>query len=388
MTVLWAPVRESFDSFRMALGDNVAVVTQGAGVDREVVVGGHRMVVIGPDIPAESAYALAEQLRIDRPEVGVILLRHRIEVSVLTQALRSGVRDVIQADDQAALVDAVQRNEALSVRLGAAVEDAGVAGHVVTVFSAKGGVGKTTVAVNLASYLSATGAHTLLVDLDLMFGDVGISLQLPPTTSIMDLVAMTGHLDAQGLASVVEQHDPTGLDVLVAPHDPADADRVPPELVSELIRLARTRYDYIVLDMPPSMPEHVLGAFDLSDLLVLVSTLDIPAVKNLRLAINTLDTLGGSQHNRLLILNRADLKVGLSAKDVEEAVKYPVVAKLPNSMTVPAASNRGVVLAVDEPKDQFAAAIREFADHQVRPHFGEKPTRAGGKRIHLRRRAQ
>ncbi|HWC22245.1 MAG TPA: AAA family ATPase [Flexivirga sp.] len=388
MTVLWDPAQSALDTFRIALGDDLDLVAHGAAVTREVDNGGHHLVVIGPDVPAESAYQLAEQLRIDRPAVGVLLLRHRLEVAVLTQALRSGVREVVQADDHAALVDAARRSEALSAQMGATSGGSDTTGHVVTVFSAKGGVGKTTVSVNLAAYLASNGARTLLIDLDLMFGDVGICLQLPPTTSIMDLVSMTGHLDAQGMASVVQRHEASGLDVLVAPHDPADADRVPADLVSELIRLARTNYDYVVLDMPPSMPEHVLGAFDLSDLLVLVSTLDIPAVKNLRLAINTLDALGASQQNRLLVLNRSDLKVGLSSKDVEAALCYPVSAKLPNALSVPAASNRGMVLAVDNPKDNFAVALREFADHKVRPHFGEEPTRSGGRRIHRRKAAK
>ena len=385
MTVLWDPAQSALDTFRIALGDDLDLVAHGGAVAREVDNGGHHLVVIGPDVPAESAYQLAEQLRVDRPAVGVLLLRHRLEVAVLTQALRSGVREVIQADDHAALVEAARRSEALSAQLGATTAGSDTSGHVVTVFSAKGGVGKTTLSVNLAAYLATKGARTLLIDLDLMFGDVGISLQLPPTTSIMDLVSMTGHLDTQGMASVVQHHDASGLDVLVAPHDPTDADRVPAELVSEVIRLARTTHDYVILDMPPSMPEHVLGAFDMSDLLVLVSTLDIPAVKNLRLAINTLDALGASQQNRLLVLNRSDLKVGLSSKDVEAALCYPVSAKLPNALSVPAASNRGVVLAVDDPKDSFAAAVREFADHKVRPHFGEEPTRSGGRRIHRRR---
>lgn len=386
MTVLWNPARGALDTYGMALGDDVTVVAHAAAVPREISTNGHHLVVIGPEVPAESAYELAEQLRVDSPGAGVVLLRHRLEVAVLAQALRSGVRDVVQADDQGALAEAVRRSESLSAQLGAAASEQGFAGHVVTVFSAKGGVGKTTIAVNAAAYLATSGAKTLLVDLDLMFGDVGICLQLPPTTSIMDLVAMSGHLDAQGLRSVVESHEPTGMDVLVAPHDPADADRVPADLVSELIRIARTQYDYIVLDMPPSMPEHVLGAFDLSDLLVLVSTLDIPAIKNLRLAINTLDVLGAPQQNRLLVLNRADLKVGLSAKDVEAALQYPISLGLPNALSVPAGANRGVVLAVDDMKDPFAAALREFVDHKVRPHFGEEATRAGGRRIHRLRR--
>lgn len=388
MTILLDAAPGALDTFRIALGDDITVVAHSAAVPREISTNGHHLVVIGPEVPAESAYELAEQLRVESPGAGVVLLRHRLEVAVLAQALRSGVRDVIQADDQGGLVEAVRRNESLSAQLGAAAGEQGTAGHVVTVFSAKGGVGKTTIAVNTAAYLATSGARTLLVDLDLMFGDVGICLQLPPTTSIMDLVAMTGHLDAQALASVVEKHEATMVDVLVAPHDPADADRVPADLVSELIRIARTQYDYVILDMPPSMPEHVLGAFDLSDLLVLVSTLDIPAVKNLRLAINTLDTLGASQENRLLVLNRADLKIGLSAKDVEAALRYPISMGLPNALSVPAASNRGIVLAVDEAKDPFAVALREFVDLKVRPHFGEEPTRVGGRRIHRLRRSR
>lgn len=383
MTVLWDQTPAALDPLRIALGDDVDVVAYSAAVSREVDTGHHRLVVIGPEVPAESAYQLAEQLRVDRPAVGVLLLRRRLEVTVLAQALRSGIREVVQSDDHPALVEAVRRSESLSDRLSAAGNH-GAGGHVVTVFSAKGGVGKTTVAVNLAAHLAATDARTLLIDLDLMFGDVGISLQLPPTTSIMDLVAMGGHLDAQELASVVQRHEISGLDALVAPHDPADADRIPAELVSELIRLARSSYDFVVLDMPPSMPEHVLGAFDLSDLLVLVTTLDIPAVKNLRLAVNTLDMLGSPQQNRLLVLNRADLKVGISAKDVEAAVGYPVSAALPNTLAVPAAANRGAVLAVEEPKEAFAAALREFADYKVRPHFGEQLTRAGIRRIYRR----
>src|SRR5579875_3252327 len=201
MTILLDSAPGALDTFRIALGDDVTVVAHSAAVAREINANGHHLVVIGPEIPAASAYELAEQLRVESPGAGVVLLRHRLEVAVLAQALRSGVRDVVQVDDQGALVEAVRRSESLSSQLGAVAGEQGPAGHVVTVFSAKGGVGKTTIAVNTAAYLQRLGAKTLLVDLDLMFGDVGICLQLPPTTSIMDLVAMTGHLDAQGLRS-------------------------------------------------------------------------------------------------------------------------------------------------------------------------------------------
>jgi pilus assembly protein CpaE len=204
-----------------------------------------------------------------------------------------------------------------------------------------------------------------------MFGDVAISLQLQPPGSVRDLVAMSGHLDEQGVQSVVIRHEPSGLDVIAAPPDPADAERVPSHVIIELLRVARASYDYVIVDTPPSFTEHVLAAFDLSDLTILVATLDIPAVKNLRIAINTLDTLGASKDSRTIVLNRADAKVGLRAEDVEAALKHPISANVPNSLSVPASVNRGVALILDEPRNPVAIAMKELADLEVRRRFGE-----------------
>jgi pilus assembly protein CpaE len=183
---------------------------------------------------------------------------------------------------------------------------------------------------------------------------------------------MSGHLDAQGVESVVTRHEPSGLDVIAAPADPADAERVPSHVVVELLRVARASYDYIIVDTPPSFTEHVLAAFDLSDLTVLVATLDIPAVKNLRIAINTLDTLGASRESRTIVLNRADAKVGLRPDDVEAALKQPISANIPNTLAVPASVNRGVAIVLDEPRSPVAMALRELADVEIRQRFGEE----------------
>src|SRR6476659_1534576 len=373
MTILWVASPDAVDTYRFALGGEALHLTSGQRVSRALEEDPtHSLVVIGPDIDLSAACELAEQERIARPELGVILLRHRLDVTALAQALRSGVREVVPADDQNAISDAIRRSNALTAQLvGHSAGTGGREGKVITVFSAKGGVGKTTISTNLATYLASTGARTVLIDLDLMFGDVAISLQLQPPGSVRDLVAMSGHLDEQGVQSVVIRHEPSGLDVIAAPPDPADAERVPSHIVVELLRVARTTYDYVIVDTPPSFTEHVLAAFDLSDLTILVATLDIPAVKNLRIAINTLDTLGASKESRTIVLNRADAKVGLRAEDVEAALKNPISANVPNSLSVPASVNRGVALILDEPRNPVAIAMKELADLEVRRRFGE-----------------
>ncbi|MBM6405981.1 AAA family ATPase [Phycicoccus sp. CSK15P-2] len=368
MNILWDADSGALERYRFALGadtqrmESAALVARALHENTQV-----EQVVIGPDVTLEQACELAEAARLDRPELGVILMRTRVDVNALSLALRSGVREVVGADDHTALADALRRSRDLTSRLiGHASGGAAREGRVVTVFSAKGGVGKTTTSTNTATHLAHSGFRTLLVDLDLSFGDVAISLQLVPTQSVFDAVGMSGHLDEEGLKSLVVTHADSGLDVLCAPNDPGDADRIPVPTVSEILKVARRYYDFVVVDTPPSFTEHVLAAVDLSDSLVLIATLDIPAVKNLRVAIDTLDMIGSPKDARIIVLNRADAKVGLRAEDVETAIKTPIAVNVPNSLTVPASVNRGVPIVLDEPKSAVATALKDLVDNHIR----------------------
>jgi pilus assembly protein CpaE len=175
---------------------------------------------------------------------------------------------------------------------------------------------------------------------------------------------MSGHIDAQGLASVVTKHD-SGLDAVCAPSEPREADGIPGATVGEMLRVARRQYDYIVVDTPPAFSEHVLVALDLCDMLVLIATLDIPAVKNLRLTLETLDQLGHPRDGRVVMLNRSDAKVGLHTEDVVAAIKQPIAAMIPSSSHVPASVNRGVPIVLDEPKHPVSLALRAFCDKYI-----------------------
>lgn len=376
MNILWDPDPGALERYRFALGTNTQALDSAAMVARALHDNlGVEQVIIGPDVPIEQACELAEAARLDRPELGVILIRHRMDVTTLSQALRSGVREVVASNDETAIVDALRRSHELTIRLNGHAAAAGSGrtdGKVVTVFSAKGGVGKTTLATNMAVHLARTEKRTLLLDLDLSFGDVAISLQIVPERSIYGAVAMVGHLDEEGIQSLVTTHEPSGLDVICAPSDPGDADRIPVSVVTEMIRVARRHYDYIIVDTPPSFTEHVLAAMDISDALILIATLDIPAVKNLRVALETLDALGAPKDNRVIVLNRADLKVGLRPEDVVSAIKVPIAVNIPSSISVPASINRGVPIVIDDPKSPVSVAIEEMTNDHLRRRFGEE----------------
>ncbi|MEP6760691.1 MAG: AAA family ATPase [Sporichthyaceae bacterium] len=327
-------------------------------------------VILGPNIDLRSALDLAGSMRVTRPSLGVILVRRRVDTSVLADAMRAGIFEVVEERDLAGLTAAVRRcrelARALRETVGAQSEgDGSSRGVLVTVFSAKGGCGKTTVATNLAAALADGGRREVcLVDLDLAFGDVAIALQLFPAHTIADAVPLAGSLDAQALASLLTPHSP-GLTTLVAPVEPGHAESIPASLVTAILELLKQNFDYVVVDTPPAFDDHVLAAFDQSDLVALMATLDIPALKNLKLTLETLELLNYPRERWRIVLNRSDSKVGLALSEVEKTLKVPISLQVPSSRDVPASINRGVPIVLDDPKHPVSQAIKAFAERQV-----------------------
>lgn len=366
MTILWEPDEQSVESMRIALDPRTTVVSSAPTATR-AVVGDDRasLLVIGPGADIDSALTVAEDIRLERPEVGVILVRRRLDVALLREAARAGAREVVGADDLSLLTDACHRSLELSARLGGNPGEV-MDGRLVTVFSAKGGCGKTAVSTNVAAALASEGRRVLLIDLDLAFGDVAIALGINPERTIGDLVPMAGHVDGAGLATVLSRHS-SGLDVLAAPKHPRDADGIHPPLVAEILRVARREYELVVVDTPPAFTEHVLTAFDASDLVVALATLDVPAVKNLRLALETMDLLGLPPELRMVAINRADKGNGLSIGDVSTALGHDVEWQIPESCEVSAATNRGVPLVLHAPRNPVSLALRSLATTRILP---------------------
>ena len=248
-------------------------------------------VLVGPEVDIEAAMAVADRLRLKRPGLGVLVLRHQVGTDLLTSAIRAGVREVLTIGDHESLRIAVERTrETFNAIHGPTASDVND-GRVITVFSPKGGVGKTTVAVNLALALSDNGANRVcLVDLDLAFGDVAITLQLIPEHTISEAVEVEDHLDMSMLSDLLTRHD-SGLHVLAAPTHPDAKDRISTKLVRRVLAALRTNFDYIVVDTSPGFDEQVLSAFDETDECIVVATLDVPTVKNVKMSMETLDLL-------------------------------------------------------------------------------------------------
>jgi pilus assembly protein CpaE len=239
-------------------------------------------------------------------------------------------------------------------------------------------------ATNLATALADKGRRdVVLVDLDLAFGDVAIALQLFPAHTIADAVPLGEEdLDFSGLQALLTPHSP-GLTTLVAPLEPGAAETVPASLVTRIIQVLKENFDFVVVDTPPAFDDQVLAAFDLSDVMVLIATLDIPALKNLKLTLETLDLLNYSRDRWRIVLNRADSKVGLAIAEVERTLRVPITAHVPSSRDVPASINRGVPLVLEDGRHPVSVAIKDFAEDHVatasRPVPEKPPAKADGK---------
>jgi len=333
--------------------------------------------IIGPSAGDRDALALAGALQQGTPDVSVVLIRRQESGELIRQALRMGVKDVLSsASDETAVRTAAARALEIARTLrgrlgGGAPADAGEGrgpGKVVTVFSSKGGCGKTFLSTNLAVSLARSGVEVALVDLDLHFGDVAIMLHLFPSHTIYDAAQNPG-LDALSLKSFLTHHD-SGIWALVAPTEPTVADSINPGTIGNILKLLRSAFDYVVIDTPPAFSEPVLAAFDESDWLVMLATLDVPSIKNLRLTLQTMELLHFPKGRIRVVVNRADSKVGLRMPDVEKLLSSPVDTTIPSSRSVPLSVNKGSPIMLEEPKGPVAEAIRRVAAQLTEPQIG------------------
>ena len=352
---------EGFEKLREALAQQPGIEVVGyaeqAGGASAVLEGGHLDCVLhatsSSSLPAHEIATIRQHTR-----VPLLLIASGEASALLEDALGADVSDVL-------LLPALTENVVFAIRKAtrAPRRAAGARkeGRIITVFSPKGGTGKTVIATNLASALSKAGdRRTLLLDLDLQFGDAAIMLGIEPEKTIFDFVNAPGELDPDKLAGYITKHK-SGLDILPAPLRPEDAELVTEAKLGRLIEVARATYDAIVVDTSPFFHGPMLATLDRTDDLLLVCSLDVPTLKNVRLALGTLEMLSFPPARIRVLLNRANSKVGMKQREVESALEVKVDYEVPSDRAVPLSVNKGAPAVLSDPGSDFARAIDGMA---------------------------
>jgi pilus assembly protein CpaE len=324
------------------------------------LTGGHLEVILhgtrSSTLPSDEIASIREHTR-----TPIILLASGEASVLLEEALEADVSDVLLLPQMTENVVFAIRKAGRSTLRPAPSSVPTRRGRIVTVFSPKGGTGKTVTSTNLAAaFAKFEGKRTLLLDLDLQFGDAAIMLGLEPEKTIYDLVVAPGELDSEKLAGYTTRH-PSGLDILPAPVRPEDAELVTESKLSRLLEVARESYDVIVVDTSPFFHGPMLATLDRTDELLLVCGLDVPTLKNVRLALQTLELLAFPQNRIRVVLNRANSKVGMKRSEVEGALEVKIRFEVPSDRAVPIAVNRGNPAVLAESSADFSKAIREMA---------------------------
>lgn len=307
------------------------------------------IVLIDYDLPGRDGIETTEAISTTLPAAGVILLSTDMSADVLRRAMVAGARQFLQLPPNAEeLLRAVyQVHDNTAARRSISGHSAPTAlrrrdGQTIAVFSPKGGVGCTTIATSLAVAIrQEAGMRVALVDGSLPFGDIGILLDLPPTRSIMDLQGPTDVVDADFVETALMTHERSGVKVLLAPQRPEMADMVTGELLRRTLALLRDRNEYVVVDTWSALDERVLTALEEADKILLVTSLDLSAIKSVKVFLEVADLLKFPPEKIMLVVTRATAPVGITIADVESTLGRSVDIRIP-------ADDRGVTRSINE----------------------------------------
>jgi pilus assembly protein CpaE len=239
-------------------------------------------------------------------------------------------------------------------------------GKIFAIFSPKGGVGCSTVAINLAIAMhKTTGAQVAVVDGSLQFGDVAVLLNLQANRTLADLAPHVDELDNDLLNHVMLGHQ-SGIKALLAPPRPEMADLIAPGILSKILDKLRHLYGYIIVDTQSTLSDATLTVLDTADRVVLVTTPDIPAIKNAKLFFEVTEALEYPSGKTVLVLNKYDRHSNIRAQDIQASIKHPVTSQLPlDERTATIAANQGVPLMTSAQSTPLTQAITALGDHLI-----------------------
>ncbi|NWG33244.1 MAG: response regulator [Chloroflexi bacterium] len=338
------------------------------------------VVLMDINMPDMDGIAATEAIRAKHQAIQVIILSVQSDQNYMRRAMLAGARDfltkppmgdeLISAIRRAGQMAQVEKSKAARVQVapipgvpGIAASYGGPKGKIVVVYSPKGGTGCTTLAVNLALSLHNPDTRVVLVDGNLQFGDVAVFVNEQGKNTVLDLAPRADELDADIVEEVMVKHSASGLHILAAPTRPEYAEKITSNQFSKLLEYLTQLYAYVIVDTAPILTDLTLGTIDVSDLIVLVTTQDIPAIKNCRLFLDVLQNLGVPRDRVMFIMNRFDKKVNITPERVAENLKQEVVLVIPaDDPTAVKAVNRGVPFVLDNKSQPIARGVASLAD--------------------------
>ena len=327
---------------------------------------GPDVVIMDINMPDMDGITATESLVRDVPFAQIVMLSVNNDADYVRRAMRAGARDFLakppSADElistiRTLSVFAHEQKDKLSQPLPSlTVQGPGGGydgslrpeGKVIVIYSAKGGVGCTMLATNIAVGLDTADTPTVLVDAALQFGDVAVALNLQAKNSFIDLASRADELDVEFVDEVLLRHS-TGLRVLAAPARPEVADEVTAGQVRNVIQFLRRNFAYVVVDTSSNMDDITLAVLDLADLLITVATTEIPSIKDTRLLFDLLGVLEFPKERLFFILNKTDKRSGISSDAVAENLKCTVDAEIPlDERAITTSINRGSPLLLSD----------------------------------------
>lgn len=341
-------------------GNKVYTARNITDAQRRLVEEGIDLAIVGPSFAHETGVTETALLFDVRPDLPVVLVAEVVTTDILRGALRTGVKDVIEApltlakmEEALGIVVRHQRHEEEEATRRKRI------GKVITIMSPKGGAGKTMTTTNVALTLADWGepGRTVVLDADLQFGDVCICLQIEPKHTIVDVARDIDKLDEDLLRSLLADHD-SGLKVLSAPLEPSLADEISTQVIIKTIGMLKRMFDYIVIDTAPFLDEPVLSILERSDTVLLVVDMDLPSVKNAKLALDTLRLIKFPFEKIKLVLNRVNSKARLDIDELQRSLGLDVEAAVSSDKLVPRAVNEGVPVVALYPRSRVARDLR------------------------------
>lgn len=236
-------------------------------------------------------------------------------------------------------------------------------GKIVLVYSPKGGTGCTTIAVNLAIALNNEDTRSVLIDGNLQFGDVAVFVNEQGKNTIVDIAPRVDDLDAEILEDILIKHEASGVRILAAPQRPEMAEKISTDQFIKVLQFMQKMYSYVVVDTSSILTDVILSAIDLSDVIVLVTTQEIPAIKNSRLILDLLKTMGINKDRIIFTMNRFDKRIAITPERISENLKHEVSAVIPLDEKIAiTAVNRGVPFMLDNRAQPIGKGLLSLAE--------------------------